>query len=250
MKTHLVISDYHDVPEHNSGRDVLLGKLIADLRPDVLVQLGDFSDMASLSSHEKGYKATTYKKDVDSALRSQDILFHYARKTKKGRPTTYWFDGNHEDRITRTITVAPELAGALDLKHLRMPRAWDEYVPYRGNFPGTKSIDGIEYCHFAVAGVSGRPIGGERHAASLVSKRLTTTVVGHSHTLDFHVKVRGDGSKVIGLSCPCAMDYKASWAGQSGDVWSQGVVILHDVDNGTFDLEYLSMKRLKDVYKD
>lgn len=246
---HLVISDYHASLERDNSRGVLLGKLIADLRPDVLVQLGDFSDMASLSSHDKGYKSSTYKREVEHSLDAQEKLFHWSRKAKKGRPTTYWFDGNHEDRITRTITVAPELAGALDLKHLRMPRAWDEYIPYRGNYPGTKSIHGVEYMHYAVAGVSGRPIGGERHAHSLVSKRLTTSVVGHSHVFDLHVKVRGDGSKVMGLSCPCAMDYKASWAGQSGDVWSQGVVVLHNVEAGSFDLEFISMKRLQNVYK-
>src|SRR5690606_16818607 len=122
MTVHLVVSDYHASPDHNNSRAVLLGKLVADLRPDVLVQLGDFGDMASLSSHDKGYKSTTYKKDVDSVLDAQDKLFHFVKKAKKGRPTTYWFDGNHEDRITRTVTIAPELGGALDLKHLRAPR--------------------------------------------------------------------------------------------------------------------------------
>lgn len=248
MSTHLVISDYHACPNNNNSRALLMGQLMFDLRPDVLVVLGDQCDMASLSSHEKGYKKDTYKADVESVLDAQDKLFHRVRTAKKGRPTTYWFDGNHEDRITRTLAVAPELRGTLDLAHLRLPRTWDEYVPYRGNYPGTKQVDGVDYCHFAVAGVSGRPLGGERHASSLVSKRLTTTVVGHSHLLDYHVKVKTDGSKVMGLSCPCAMDYKASWAGQSGDVWSHGITILHNVEGGVFDLEIVSMNRLEKLY--
>ena len=70
-KVHLIFSDAHAHPDHDNKRAEWLGKLIMDLRPDVLVNLGDLADMPSLSSHDKGTKGfhgRSYKRDVDAAL--------------------------------------------------------------------------------------------------------------------------------------------------------------------------------------
>jgi hypothetical protein len=44
------------------------------------------------------------------------------------------------------------------------------------------------------------------------------------------------------------MDYDADWAGQSGKMWSKGIVIKRDVEGGMYDMEYVSMERLKKIY--
>lgn len=248
MSTHLVVSDYHSHPDHDNKRADYIGKLIVDLRPDRVVFLGDQSDMASLNSHEKGFNPHTYKKDVESCLDFQDRVFAPIRKQKRKRPTTYWFDGNHEDRVTRTVSASPVLKGTLDLGDLRMPKMWDVYVPYEGNYPGVLELDGVHYAHFMVSGVMGRPIGGERHASSLITKKLTSCSVGHSHMFDFHIRSKVDGTKAFALVNPCAMDYECSWAGQSGKMWSKGLVIKRNVKDGMYDPEYVSIERLEKMY--
>lgn len=248
MKTHLIVSDYHSHPDHNNDRASWIGKLIVDLRPSSVVFLGDQCDMASLNSHERGFNPHTYKKDVDSSLDFQDKVFAPIRKSKRKRPTTYWFDGNHEDRITRTLSDTPTLRGTIDLRDVRLPRMWDVYVPYEGIYPGTCQIDGVTYGHYMVSGVAGRPIGGERHASTLITKKLTSCTVGHTHVFDFSTRAKADDTKAMSVVCPCAMDYDAEWAGQSGKMWSKGLVIKRNVSQGMYDIEYVSIERLRKAY--
>lgn len=250
MKTHLVISDAHAHPDQPNHRADYLGRLILDLRPDVVVNLGDLADMPSLSSYDKGtkgFQGRTYKRDVDSALDFQDRLWHPIRQAKRKRPTTYWFDGNHEQRIDRALNVSHELEGTISTQDVRL-RGWDIIIPYDGLYPGVCEIDGVSYGHYMVSGVMGRPIGGERHASTLIGKKLSSCTVGHTHVFDFHLRPKVDGTKAQALVMPCAMDYDADWAGQSGKMWSKGVVIKRNVKDGMYDMEYVSMERLKQVY--
>jgi hypothetical protein len=56
MTTHLVIPDQHAHPDFHNKRADWLGQLIKELRPDVVINIGDAADMPSLSSYDKGTK--------------------------------------------------------------------------------------------------------------------------------------------------------------------------------------------------
>lgn len=250
MKTHLVFSDAHAHPNFSNHRADYLGRLILDLKPDVVINLGDLADMPSLSSYDKGtkgFQGRTYKRDITSSLDFQERMWHPVRQAKRKRPVTYWFDGNHEQRIDRALNTSHELEGTIATEDLRV-RGWDYIIPYDGLYPGVREIDGVSYGHYMVSGVMGRPIGGERHASTLISKKLTSCTVGHTHIFDFHLRPRPDGSKAQALVMPCFMDYDAEWAGQSGKMWSKGLVIKRNVSGGSYDLEYVSMERLAKEY--
>ena len=69
MTTHLVIPDQHAHPDNNNDRFEWLGKLIVDLKPDVVINLGDMADMPSLCTYDKGtkgFEGRRYKQDVNS----------------------------------------------------------------------------------------------------------------------------------------------------------------------------------------
>lgn len=249
-KTHVVFSDAHSHPAHNNDRAGWLGRLILDLRPDCVINLGDLADMPSLSSYDKGtkgFQGRTYKQDIDSALDFQDRLWHPIRQAKRKRPHTVWVDGNHEQRISKAVNLQSELDGTIDIKDCR-ERGWDDVVSYDGLYPGVAEYSGITYSHYLVSGVMGRPIGGERHASSLIQKKLQSCTVGHTHIFDFHLRPKVDGTKAMALVMPCFMDYEADWAGQSGKMWSKGLVIKRNVEEGSYDMEYVSMERLKQAY--
>ena len=53
----LIIPDAHAEPNYDNDRLTWLGNLIFEEKPDVVVCLGDWFDMASLSSHDKGKKS-------------------------------------------------------------------------------------------------------------------------------------------------------------------------------------------------
>ena len=47
-----------------------IGKYIVDKKPDVIVQIGDFADMPSLSSYDvgkKSFEGRRYKDDIETA---------------------------------------------------------------------------------------------------------------------------------------------------------------------------------------
>lgn len=250
-KIHLIISDAHAHPDYPNHRADYLGRLILDLRPDVVVNLGDLADMPSLSSYDKGtkgFQGRTYKRDIDAANDFIERLWHPVRNARRKRPRFVSFIGNHEHRITRAVDAQTELEGTIDLKDINFWGVHADVVDYEGLYPGSLDIDGVCYSHFLVSGVMGRPIGGERHASSLITKKLGSCTVGHTHIFDFHLRPRVDGTKAQALVMPCAMDYDADWAGQSGKMWSKGVVIKRNVEEGSYDLEYVSMERLKKLY--
>ena len=54
-----------------------IGQYIVDKKPDVIVNIGDFADMPSLSSYDKGTKSfegRRYKKDVEVTVAAMDRL--------------------------------------------------------------------------------------------------------------------------------------------------------------------------------
>ena len=99
-----------------------------------------------------------------------------------------------------------------------------------------------------VSGLMGRPIGGDHHASSLLSKNYASCVVGHSHTVDWAVRSTSSGGKIMGLVAGVYQDYKSGWAGNINNLWWSGVVVLRNAGGGTFDPEFISLEALREEY--
>lgn len=249
--THLLVFDAHAHPSYNNDRADLLGKLIKDVKPDVVINGGDTADMPSLCSYDKGKKSfqgRTYAADIASHSDFQERMWGPLRRSKKRLPRRVVLHGNHDQRIGRAIEIQPELEGTISYNDLDLDRYYDTVVPYNGGTPGSITIDGINYAHYFVTGVSGRAISGEHPAHALITKKLTSCIAGHLHTFSYCVKPNANGKPIMSMIAPCFQDYDSSYAGEANKLWSRGVVILHDVNDGEYDMEYVSMKRLKRVY--
>lgn len=254
LTSHLVIPDIHCHYQHHNQRAHWLARLIQDVKPDVVINIGDQFDMPSLSSYDKGQRGfvgRTYRADINSGLDFSERLFSELRKTKKKLPRFVYFEGNHEHRIERALDLSPELVGTISFNDLDLSRNYDIIVRYTGKTtPGTLNLDGITYGHYLISGVMGRPISGEHPAYSLVSKQFQSCTVGHSHLRDFCSRTNADGRNVNGLVAGCFLDYEVEWAGEAQRLWWKGVVLCHDVDNGQYEPEFISLKRLKETYED
>ena len=80
------------------------GLYIAEKRPDVVVQIGDFADMPSLSSYDVGkrsFEGRRYKRDIEAAKQAMGLLMEPIQAARGYKPRLELFLGNHEDRITR-----------------------------------------------------------------------------------------------------------------------------------------------------
>lgn len=248
---HLVIPDPHAMPGTSNRRAEWVGKLIHDLRPDTVVQLGDLFDFPSLCSYDKGKKSfqgRTYAADVAAGTDFQERMWHTCRRSKKRLPLRVSLIGNHEQRITRAIELQPELEGTISYEDLELDYFSDCVVPYAGSTPGTIELDGVTYAHFLVSGVSGRPISGEHLAYSLLAKQHASCVVGHNHTFDYCIRTTVNGRRIQGVCAGVFQEHTSNFAGESQKLWWPGVVVLDNVENGCFDLRQISMDQLKKEY--
>lgn len=248
---YLIVPDQHAVPYSNNRRADYLAQLTIDLRPDVVINMGDAADMESLSSYDKGkrsFQGKSYKGDIDSHLDFQERWWEPVKRTKKKLPHRVVLEGNHENRIERALDLSPELVGTIGFQDYDFDRYYDEVIRYDGGLPGIYKRDGIIFAHFFPTGVSGRPIGGERPAHMLLAKNGMSSIAAHSHTLDFATRRTVADETLNALVVGCYQDYINPWAGPIGKFWQAGVAVLRDVENGRFDFQWISLKSLEKTY--
>lgn len=251
-KTHLIIPDSHAHPEHNNDRANWVGQLILDIKPDVVVNLGDMWDLPSLSGYDVGKKSfhgRSYKKDLEAGLDFDERLWHYIKKAKKKRPRRVFIEGNHEYRLKKAVDMQyQELDEVIGFKDFDLNRNYDDIVEYEGSTPGIINIDNIHYAHYFVSGVMGRPLGGEHPAYSLLTKHFTSCTAGHIHVFDHSIRTTVSGKKIVGCVAGVYQDYDSGWAGEVNKLWWRGVVVKRNVEDGYYDLEQISIDSLRREY--
>ena len=230
-----------------------IGKYIVDKKPDVIVQIGDFADMPSLSSYDvgkKSFEGRRYKDDIEAAKEAMDILLEPMReynarcrkdKKKQYRPRMVLTLGNHEQRIERAVEGDSKLDGTLGTDDLRYSEAgWEVF-----DFLDTVSIDGVVYSHYLVSGVMGRPIG---TASAMVNKTHQSCVVGHQQGRQVAYGIRADGSIITCIIAGSCYLHNEDYMGVQGNTHWRGIVVLHDVQDGQFDEMFVSLKYLRKKY--
>lgn len=244
---HLIIPDSHSHADHPNDRYTWLGHLINDIKPDVVCDIGDWWDMPSLCSYDKGtkgFEGRRYKRDIDAGLDAQQRLYDITRRAKKKLPRFVRTLGNHENRISKAVDRDPVLEGTIGLQDLRSrDYGWEEY-----DFLTPVTIDGVTYQHYFTSGIMGRPISGERHAQTLILKQLASCTQGHSHLFDYCERTDVSGRRISGCVVGVYQDYEADFAGPANRMWNPGVVVKRDVHDGQYDIEHISLKRIKEAY--
>lgn len=259
FRKHLIIPDAHTKPGVSNSRFELLGKHIIATKPDVIIDIGDFADMESLSSYDKGKKAAElrrYKADVKACHEALKLTFgpmeEYNKQQRKNgkkqyKPRTVRTVGNHEARLERIAELNPELDGVLSLADLGFEKYFKEISPYKTPI----EVDGISYCHYYTSGIMGRPIGGENHARKLIQTQFRSCVQGHSHLRDYCERTDAMGKKIQGLVVGCYLeeDQWEDYAGPANLMWWRGLVELTvDTETGSFDPSFISIERLREMY--
>lgn len=250
-----IIPDAHAHPEYDNDRFSALGELILkearSANGDMhLVCLGDFADMPSLSSYDKGtkgFEGRRYDKDVVSSLDAQKKLFaavhDYNWRRRNSSKRQLHFDttmlvGNHEHRINRAVNAQPELDGKLGLHDLQFEDEWDRVVP----FTEIEDIQGFAMSHHLPSGVAGRPVGGENAAGRLLTVGKVSCVVGHAHTIDAAWRVNYTGKKMMSIVAGCFVhaDFSESWCANTRHLWWEGVHIIDNAADGFGDVRQIS----------
>lgn len=257
-RTHLVIGDPHCKPEVSNDRFSWLGNMILDTRPDVIVCLGDFYDMGSLSSYDKGkgsMEGRRYKADIlhgeDALKRIISPIWDHNRRQKASKKKPYsprmiMTTGNHDwDRLSRAVNSDPwqleDIVSHADFKFIQY--GWETY-PYLDRV----NVDGIIYTHCVQAKNAGQIMGGQNHAQQLLSKLHCSVTVGHSHLKQYATDVTGEGKRINALVAGCYFEHHEDYANQSNMGWWRGVIVKKDVKDGNYEPEFMSIDTVKAKY--
>ena len=263
--TVIAIPDSHAEPGQDLSRYTLLGRMICEVFSKVdnhcvVVNIGDWFDMSSLSSYEKpgsrSFEGRRYKDDIEVGVLAQKMMWAEIENYNRWRRGSNVLDiewhfclGNHEHRIARAIESDPtQLEGIISLDDLTQgsPVPWTVHPFLRPLF-----LSEVAFCHYFASGVMGRSVGGENPAATILRKQMTSCVQGHTHTLDIAERTRADGVKLSAAVIGCYFTDFASWAGyQVNQLWTPGIAVLRDVEHGQFDFEWWSYRRILKQFGD
>lgn len=230
-----------------------IGRMIVAEKPDVVVQIGDWADMPSLSSYDKGKKSfegRRYRADIEAAHAGMEALLgplreHNLRRlaTKHGlyRPRLVLTLGNHEERILRTINEEPMLAGAIGLDDLRyVEYGWETY-----KFLEVVVIEGVAFSHYFTTGLMGRPASS---AQAQLNKKHMSCVAGHQQGRQIATAFRADGRQITSIIAGSCYEHQEGYLGPQGNKHWHGLVYLRNVEDGCFDERFIPLSDVKKQY--
>lgn len=253
-KCHLVIPDAQVRPGDDFEFLKAIGGCIVDQKPDVVVNIGDFADMPSLSSYDvgkKSFEGRRYRADVEAVHEAMDSLLSpltaYNLKARRNKEKQYGPRmiltlGNHEDRITRVVNGDPKLDGTISIDDLNYEKhGWEV-----SRFLEPVVVDSIAYCHYFVTGVAGRPCS---TAQLQLNKKYMSCIAGHQQGLQIATGYRADGTRLTSVIAGSCYEHDEDYMGPQGNRHWRGILMLREVnDRGEFDLIPLSLNYLKRKY--
>ncbi len=239
MTKHFIIPDVQAKTGVSLEHLTYIGKYILDKKPDVIICIGDFADMESLSSYDIGkrcFENRRYLADISSATEAMNLLLapmrgynkhQQAMHRQQYRPRMVLTLGNHEERIARVGELQPHLDGVI-------------------GYLTPIEIDGISYVHYLANPMTGKPYGG--NALNQLTKVGKSFIVGHKQTLDVATRFTLDGSQQWGIIAGAAYTHNENYKGPQGNAHWRGCIMIHRVQEGSFDPMFISLDYLKDRY--
>lgn len=231
------------------------GDYMVDKKPDYVVMIGDFADMESLSSYDvgkKSFEGRRYRNDIAAAKRGMDMLLGPMREyndrmaanhKERYRPELHMTLGNHEERILRAVESDAKLDGVLAYSDLGYEEAGWTVHP----FLEPVVLGGVSFCHYFPSGVMGRPV---TTARALLTKMHMSCVAGHLPGLDYARDARADGHQISTIIAGSFYQHEEAYMSPivNRRHW-HGIVMLHEVDDGSFDPMFVSLPYLRKRYR-
>jgi len=248
--TIIYIPDSQVKPDTDTEYLRCIGEYIAYKKPDVIVCAGDFADMPSLSSYDKGKKSAEGKRvalDIQASINGMNVLLSPIKATQikdpSWKPRMTLTLGNHEERILRHVEANPELEGFLGLKELRYEDSGWEVV----DFLKPVVIGGVTFIHYWPHPMTGKPMGGS--ALNVLKSTGCSVVQGHRQTLDVATRTLHTGVQQWSIIAGASYDFDESYKGFTGNKHHRGIVVMHNVEDGGFSPLFIDIEYLKKRFK-
>lgn len=250
-RRHYVIPDVQvrpgDVVDHLDW----IAQDIVRRKPDVIVCIGDFYDLPSLSKYspaggteKEGARLLADIEAGNDALHRLTAPIHAEsarlkrNKEKTWKPRMVFTEGNHEHRAARFASDDARFEGVVGT-HLCNVEAFG-FERYK--FLEPVEIDGIHYAHFWQSAHSDRPIGGT--IDNRLNKLGFSFVAGHEQGKRYSDRPLPNGKTLHGIVAgSCYLGREAYRGPQAVNEW-RGTVVLNDVQDGDCDPMFLRLRYL------
>lgn len=242
--THIMIPDTQVKPGVDIEHLRWAGEYIAEHESDVVIAIGDWWDMESLSEYDRGKKSfegRRYKADIEAGNRGMDLFMAGINKCKK-RPRLVFTLGNHEQRIERALEVEPRLEGVLGYHDFNLvEHGWEVH-----DFLTPVEIDGVTYCHYFPQPMSGRPYTGV--VETMIKNIGFSFTQGHAQGKRIGSRELSNGRTLRGLVAGSFYSHQESYKGVQGNKHWRGIIVKHEVFDGNYDLLEVSLDYLQRKY--
>lgn len=244
----LAIGDAHDSPKlEDKSRFFAMGKLARERGISHVVQIGDFADFDSVSTHIaadtiEGKLNNPYTADIVSLNRA---LEDFERGLAGHSVTKHVTLGNHERRIYQYENQHPQVQGMLtsELEQTFKDRGWG-FTPY-GTF---YFLGSVGFIHCALNRL-GKSYGGKLAESTIANDAVFDVVVGHSHVKREHRAPKIGPHKhvtVLNLGCALPMGYTQDYVYHSQLAgWWYGIHVLTIQGGQIVGAEAISMHELE-----
>lgn len=226
-----------------------IGQYIVDKKPDVVVNVGDFFDLPSLSSYDKGklsFEGRRLRLDLEAGIKGMERLLaplrDYQKTNTDYNPRMVFTLGNHEDRLLRIPKDNPEFEGFVGNHLLNLEKDWEVFP-----FLKPVNIQGINFVHYLSNPFNGKPFGG--NAASQLKAVGVSFCVGHKQTLDVAIQPVLDNTMRIGIVAGACYPFDEEYKGYQGNNHYRGIVMLYQAKNGFAEPAFVSTNYLINRYK-
>ena len=239
-RMHLIIPDVQAKPGVRLDHLDWIGKYIAEKRPDVIINIGDFADLEALSKYDMGTirgENKRLQRDLQSARKAMDMLTAPFRNLEGYAPELHLTMGNHEARLDRFANEHPYLEEVIGT-HLLSYEDWGWKVH---PFLKIVKIDGIQYCHFFQTQGSDRAVSSAR---ALLNKEHCSSIMGHNQKTDVAFQPT---THQWAIFCGVCNLHDEGYLGQGNRVRRQ-ILVLHEVEEGRFDPMFVSLRFLEKAY--
>lgn len=242
-----VIPDRQVRPDVETYYNKSIAMHIAEVKPDIIIDLGDFYDMKSLSYYDKGKKSHEVFNFIDDIEAGDDCDKEFFAWLKqywpryKSKTKRYRLSGNHEDRIRKAFDFGDANLRELIRRFRPDHSRWTKIVP----FLKVLKIAGVNFSHYFPNDNSGKPIG---TAKQLLQKRHESCVAGHQQGFDYAEQLTFNGKVVQSIIAGSCYLHNEEYKGPNNHHF-RGTLILRNVKNGMFDIERFSLSNLMAKYK-
>lgn len=240
-RMHIVIPDVQARPGVPLEHLTWVGNYIAEKRPDVIINIGDFADMEALSKYDMGTirgENKRLQRDLIVAKEAMDRLTAPFKSLPSYRPEMHLTTGNHEDRLDRFANEHPYLEEVVGT-HMLNYESWGWKVH---PFLKPVCVDGVEFCHYFITGQKGRPFSS---ATAMKNKRTRSSIMGHAQQSDVAYDAL---SHQWFIFCGVCNLHDEHYLGPQGNDYRRQILVLHEVEDGRFDPMWVSLKFLRKAY--